>query len=39
MTAGILNYYHLSCDESSHAIDEWFESGTFPSPGAWKKLI
>ena len=25
--------------ELTHAIDEWFESGTFPLPGVWKKLI
>ena len=25
--------------EFSHVIEEWFESGTFPLPGVWKKLI
>ena len=25
--------------ELTHVIDEWFESGTFPLPGVWKKLI
>ena len=25
--------------ESGHVIDEWFESGTFPLSGVWKKLI
>ena len=25
--------------ELTHVIDEWFESGTFPFPGVWKKLI
>ena len=25
--------------ELTQVIDEWFESGTFPLPGVWKKLI
>ena len=25
--------------ELTHVIDEWFESGTFPLPGVWEKLI
>ena len=25
--------------ELTHVIEEWFESGTFPLPGVWKKLI
>ena len=33
-----LLYHFVQKYELTHIIDEWFESGTFPSPGIWKKL-